>query len=158
GPDGQTAHDLSLTRPTGGHQLPSRIARPRAPRRSRRRLPASSFRHSFAAGNGRASGPGTGGSMLRKITIAGVLFACPCAALAQDASAAADSGDTAWILVASALVLLMALPGLGLFYGGLVRAKNVLSVLLQIGAVAALASLLWIVGGYTLAFGTSAGG
>jgi ammonium transporter, Amt family len=50
-------------------------------------------------------------------------------------------------------VLLMALPGLGLFYGGLVRAKNVLSVLLQIGAVAAVASLLWIMVGYTLAFG-----
>jgi Amt family ammonium transporter len=63
-----------------------------------------------------------------------------------------DSGDTAWIVTASALVLLMTLPGLGLFYGGLVRAKNVLSVMLQIGAVAAVVSLLWIVAGYTLAF------
>ena len=52
----------------------------------------------------------------------------------------------------------MTLPGLGLFYGGLVRAKNVLSVLLQIGAVAAVASLLWIVVGYTLAFGTASNG
>jgi Amt family ammonium transporter len=66
---------------------------------------------------------------------------------------AGDSGDTAWIITASALVLLMTLPGLGLFYGGLVRAKNLLSVLLQIGAVAAVVSLLWILGGYTLAFG-----
>jgi Amt family ammonium transporter len=54
---------------------------------------------------------------------------------------------------ASALVLLMTLPGLGLFYGGLVRAKNFLSVLLQVGAVAAVASILWIVAGYTFAFG-----
>jgi len=77
------------------------------------------------------------------------------AAQAQQASLAAtsDSGDTAWILTASALVLMMTLPGLGLFYGGLVRAKNVLSVLLQCGAIAALGSVLWVVGGYTLAFG-----
>ena len=68
-------------------------------------------------------------------------------------STRADSGDTAWILTSSALVLLMALPGLALFYGGLVRAKNFLSVLVQCGAIAAVASLLWIVVGYTLAFG-----
>ena len=72
--------------------------------------------------------------------------------------AAGDSGDTAWILTASALVLLMTLPGLGLFYGGLVRGKNFLSVLLQIGAVAAMASVLWIVVGYTLAFGPVSNG
>ena len=96
--------------------------------------------------------------MLRKLAATCVLVAMPCAALAQDAAAASDSGDTGWVLTAAALVLLMTLPGLGLFYGGLVRAKNVLSVLLQIGAVAAVASLLWIAGGYTLAFGTSVGG
>jgi Amt family ammonium transporter len=97
--------------------------------------------------------------MLRKIAFAAALAALPCAALAQDTAApAADSGDTAWILASSALVLLMTLPGLGLFYGGLVRAKNVLSVLLQIGAVAAVASLLWIVVGYTIAFGDVSGG
>ena len=79
--------------------------------------------------------------MLRKIAIAAALAALPSAALAAPAASAADSGDTAWILASSALVLLMTLPGLGLFYGGLVRAKNVLSVLLQIGAVAAVASL-----------------
>ena len=65
----------------------------------------------------------------------------------------ADTGDTAWILISSALVLMMTMPGLTLFYGGLVRAKNFLSVLVQVGAVAAVASLLWIVCGYTLAFG-----
>jgi ammonium transporter, Amt family len=70
-----------------------------------------------------------------------------------------NAGDTAWIITASALVLLMCLPGLGLFYGGLVRAKNFLSVFVQIGAITAVASTLWIVVGYTLAFGdTSLGG
>ncbi len=92
--------------------------------------------------------------MIRKSAAALALVALPAIAHAQAAaSAGADSGDTAWIMAASALVLLMTLPGLGLFYGGLVRAKNFLSVLLQIGAVAALASLVWIVVGYTFAFG-----
>ena len=67
-------------------------------------------------------------------------------AFAQDvvAQAAPDSGDTAWVLTASALVLMMTLPGLALFYGGLVRAKNFLSVLIQCGAIAAVTSILWI--------------
>ncbi len=78
----------------------------------------------------------------------------PLAAHAQDGlTDVADSGDTAWILVSSALVLMMAAPGLTLFYGGLVRAKNFLSVLVQCGAIVAVASLLWIVAGYSLAFG-----
>ena len=78
----------------------------------------------------------------------------PVAAFAQEGAIdAADSGDTAWILTASALVMLMTMPGLTLFYGGLVRAKNFLSVLLQCGAIAAVVSLLWIICGYTLAFG-----
>jgi len=95
------------------------------------------------------------GIMFRKISAAVFAAMIPAAASAQDAGRIAvnDSGDTAWILTASALVLLMTLPGLGLFYGGLVRGKNFLSVLLQIGAVAAVASVLWIVVGYTLAFG-----
>lgn len=75
-------------------------------------------------------------------------------ALAQTiATGTIDSGDTAWILTSSALVLLMTMPGLTLFYGGLVRAKNFLSVLVQIGAIAAVASTLWIVCGYTMSFG-----
>jgi ammonium transporter, Amt family len=88
--------------------------------------------------------------------LAGLAAGTPTLALAQDAQV--DSGDTAWILTSSALVLLMTLPGLGLFYGGLVRAKNFLSVLVQCGAIAAVASLLWIVVGYTLAFGEVSGG
>lgn len=68
------------------------------------------------------------------------------------AQAAVDSGDTAWVLTASALVLMMTLPGLALFYGGLVRAKNVLNVLMQCYIAAGVVGLLWILVGYSLAF------
>lgn len=64
----------------------------------------------------------------------------------------ANSGDTAWILSATALVLFMTLPGLALFYAGLVRAKNVLSVMAHCVAIACLASVLWLAGGYSLSF------
>jgi ammonium transporter, Amt family len=81
-------------------------------------------------------------------------IALPGFAQAQEALAdASNSGDTAWILTSSALVLLMTMPGLTLFYGGLVRTKNVLSVCVQCGAIAAIVSLLWVVAGYTMAFG-----
>ena len=73
-------------------------------------------------------------------------------ASAADGGALVDSGDTGFIIVASALVLFMTLPGLALFYGGLVRAKNFLSVLMQCFAIAALVSLIWFAGGYSLAF------
>lgn len=63
-----------------------------------------------------------------------------------------DSGDSAWILTSTALVLFMTLPGLALFYGGLVRAKNVLSVLMQCFAITCMVSILWVIGGYSLAF------
>ena len=83
-----------------------------------------------------------------------LLLAGASPALAQaTATGTIDTGDTAWILTSSAFVLLMTMPGLTLFYGGLVRAKNFLSVLVQIGAIAAIASTLWIMVGYTLAFG-----
>jgi ammonium transporter, Amt family len=75
------------------------------------------------------------------------------AAPAGDTIIFGDSGDTAWVLAASALVLLMTLPGLALFYGGLVRAKNFLSVLMHCFAITAMASLIWISVGYSLAFG-----
>ena len=64
-----------------------------------------------------------------------------------------NGADTAWIIVATALVLFMTLPGLALFYGGLVRARNVLSVLMQCFAIACLISVLWLVLGYSIAFG-----
>ncbi|MBV7379585.1 ammonium transporter [Maritimibacter dapengensis] len=64
-----------------------------------------------------------------------------------------NGADTAWIIVATALVLFMTLPGLALFYGGLVRARNVLSVFMHVYAIAALMSVLWLAFGYTIAFG-----
>ena len=79
--------------------------------------------------------------------------------LAQEAAAAPtpDKGDTAWMLVSSVLVLLMVVPGLALFYGGLVRTKNMLSVLTQVFAIACIAALVWVFYGYSLAF-TNGGG
>ena len=71
--------------------------------------------------------------------------------------AAIDSGDTAWILVSSALVLLMT-PGLAFFYGGLVREKNVLGTIMHSFMAIALVSLVWILWGYSLAFGPDLGG
>jgi len=78
------------------------------------------------------------------------------AAFAEEAAAAPviDSGDTAWVLTASALVLMMTLPGLALFYGGLVRAKNILNVLMQCMLSAGIVGVLWVLVGYSLAFGT----
>jgi Amt family ammonium transporter len=65
-----------------------------------------------------------------------------------------NAADTAWIIVATALVLFMTLPGLALFYGGLVRARNVLSVFMQCFGIACLMSVLWLAFGYSIAFGT----
>ena len=87
------------------------------------------------------------------------LFSLP--ALAQGAAAVAapkvDSGDTAWLIVATALVMLMTIPGLALFYGGLVRRKNILSVLMQCFIITAVISIEWVVVGYSWAFGSSKG-
>lgn len=66
-----------------------------------------------------------------------------------------DSGDTAWILASTALVLFMTLPGLSLFYGGLVRTQNVLSILMQCFSIACLVTIIWVLFGYSLAFGSS---
>ena len=77
-----------------------------------------------------------------------VLLMLPSLALADGL----DTGDTAWILTATALVLFMTIPGLSLFYGGLVRSKNVLSVLMQCFAITCAVSLVWLICGYSLAF------
>ena len=69
-----------------------------------------------------------------------------------------NGADTAWIIVATALVLFMTLPGLALFYGGLVRARNVLSVFMQVYAIACLMSIIWLVAGYSIAFGSGTSG
>jgi Amt family ammonium transporter len=82
---------------------------------------------------------------------------CPLLSYAQDATPVADTGDTAWIIAATALVLFMTLPGLALFYAGLVRAKNVLSILMQCFAITGVVSIAWLAIGYSLTF-TDGGG
>lgn len=89
----------------------------------------------------------------RRAAAAALGLMTPSIAWAQ-AAPTADSGDTAWILTASALVLMMTIPGLGLFYGGLVRARNVLSVIMHSFVILCAVSLLWVVGGYSLVFGS----
>ena len=84
------------------------------------------------------------------IMAAGALL--PVSAMAADAPAAIDTGDTAWMLISTALVLMMTVPGLALFYGGMVRKKNVLATLIQSFAICCIASLVWMVAGYSLAF------
>ena len=73
-------------------------------------------------------------------------------AAAQQAAPTVDKGDVAWMLTATLLVVMMAVPGLALFYGGMVRAKNVLSVLIQVAVVFSLLVVLWVCFGYSLAF------
>ena len=80
------------------------------------------------------------------------LIATP--AWAQTTAPVLNSGDTAWVLTASLLVLMMSIPGLALFYGGLVRSKNVLSVLMQCFTIVSLITVLWLIYGYSLAFST----
>jgi Amt family ammonium transporter len=77
-------------------------------------------------------------------------------AVAEAVKPTPDKGDTAWMMVATVLVMAMIVPGLALFYGGLVRTKNMASVLTQILAVAALAMIMWVMFGYSLAFGGDA--
>jgi Amt family ammonium transporter len=91
-------------------------------------------------------------TMLKHGRRAAVAVVCALAA-APAAFAETNSGDTAWILTATALVLLMTLPALALFYGGLVQSKNVLSVLSQCTVIACLMSVLWFAFGYSIAFG-----
>ena len=108
--------------------------------------------------------------MTKKLLSAGLglgLLAASAAALAQDAASAAapavaatveavptlSAGDTAWMLTSTMLVILMIIPGLALFYGGLVRSKNMLSVLAQVFVIFSLVTVLWTIYGYTLAFG-----
>ena len=91
--------------------------------------------------------------MVRRMTVLAAVLGCTFAW-----GDTLDSGDSAWILTSTALVLFMTIPGLALFYGGLVRSNNVLSVLLQCFAITCLVTILWLVAGYSLAFGDSVGG
>lgn len=88
-------------------------------------------------------------NFITKLTL--ILLMMPAAALAGE-EASIDSGDTAWMIVATALVLFMTIPGLSLFYAGLVRKKNVLSIFVQCFAITCLMTLLWVVYGYSVAF------
>jgi Amt family ammonium transporter len=103
---------------------------------------------------------------LGRLSAAAAAFLAPVIAFAQETAPAAaeavaaapvpDKGDTTWMLVSSALVLLMTIPGLALFYGGLVRSKNMLSVMMQVLMIAAVAMIVWVTYGYSMAF--TAGG
>ncbi len=88
----------------------------------------------------------------RKINVNGALIASALSGFPGGAFASSDSGDTAWMLTSTALVLFMTIPGLALFYAGLVRSRNVLSVLMQCFVLVCAISILWIVLGYSLAF------
>ena len=96
---------------------------------------------------------------LRKFAGLGALLSIvmPSLAMAADEVAAPvlNSGDTAWMLTSTALVLFMTIPGLALFYGGMVRSKNILSVMMQCFAITGLISILWVVYGYSMAFDTT---
>lgn len=87
-----------------------------------------------------------------------MLFLSSGALFAADEAPPIDTGNTAWMITATVLVLMMTLPGLALFYGGLVRAKNLLSVLMHCYAIAALASVMWVLVLYTMAFDHQEGG
>ncbi|MDH1238338.1 MAG: ammonia channel protein [Pseudomonadales bacterium RIFCSPHIGHO2_01_FULL_64_12] len=92
---------------------------------------------------------------LRRFAGLGALLSLLSPGLAMAQEATLDSGDTAWMLTATALVLFMTIPGLALFYGGMVRSKNILSVMMQCFAITGLMSILWMVYGYSLAFDTA---
>jgi len=79
-------------------------------------------------------------------------------AFAEGQAPKLDTGDTAWMLIATALVMLMSLPGLAIFYGGLAKAKDTLNTIAMVFTAYAIASVMWVIYGYTLAFGTDIGG
>lgn len=93
---------------------------------------------------------------MNKCCLAAALACLPAVALGADAPPL-NAANTAWLLTSTALVLFMTLPGLALFYGGLVRTKNVLSVLMQCFAITATVSVVWAIAGYSLAFGDGGG-
>ena len=108
---------------------------------------------------GRRRGAGDGGGLWGRWASAGLgtaVWLWPGLVRADDATI--NSGDTAWVLVSSALVLMMTAPGLALFYGGLVRRKNVLGTLMHSFVLLALISVQWVVWGYSVAFGPDMGG
>jgi Amt family ammonium transporter len=91
-------------------------------------------------------------------TVAETVAEVPAEVVEEAAAAVANPGNNAWMMTATILVLLMILPGLALFYGGLTRSKNMLSTLTQVGGAACLAMLIWVMWGYSLAFGPESTG
>jgi Amt family ammonium transporter len=103
----------------------------------------------------KAAGPGWLGYVMFGALLAALFAMIPSLGFAQAAAAEApklDTGDTAWMLTSTALVLLMTIPGLALFYGGMVRKQNVLAIMMQSFAITCLVSILWMVIGYSLVF------
>ena len=91
-------------------------------------------------------------TLLRRACWALPLLLCTFPAFADDAPLKPDSGDTAWMLTSTALVLLMTIPGLALFYAGMVRKKNVLATMMQSFIITCLVTVVWMVLGYSIAF------
>jgi ammonium transporter, Amt family len=92
------------------------------------------------------------GALATAITAGAFMLASSGVALAEAAAPVPNKGDTAWLLVSSLLVLMMSIPGLALFYGGLVRSKNMLSILTQVFMIVSLVAVIWVLYGYSLAF------
>ena len=91
--------------------------------------------------------------MIKKLALAALALAASQPVYAAATAPVPDPGNNAWMMTSTVLVMLMILPGLALFYGGLTRAKNMLSMLTQIGATASLAMIIWVMWGFSLAFG-----
>ncbi|HEY8448894.1 MAG TPA: ammonium transporter [Bacillota bacterium] len=96
--------------------------------------------------------------LLKTVSLVGLLIGWALPAYAEEAVGGLDTGDTAWLLISTALVIAMTVPGLALFYGGLVSQRNILSMLMQCFFVLALISVQWVLWGYTLSFGSSVAG
>ena len=132
-------------------------AQEQEPEAARRRVGHTSAARGKDAGSGRRSrqlGNGSSASCFPGVVgvLATLLLAVPAAAFAAE-TPTLNAANTAWMLTSTALVLFMTLPGLALFYGGLVRTKNVLSVLMQCFAITGVVSIVWVLFAYSLAFG-----
>src|SRR5579875_990277 len=111
--------------------------------------------HAQTAGNVTAAASGSAPTPSPATTAAAPAPTASAPAAPANSNASPNSGDTAWMLTSTALVLMMTIPGLALFYGGMVRRKNVISTVAQSFAITALVTVIWYVCGYSIAFATS---